>query len=351
MHPNRWLWLGYAIAIAGLIALACDGGGEGDATPTEQDVTATPEAVERLFSPQGNQLDVYDLKTGERTVLIKAENNTVNGQVCLLPDASGNFLLGEDTGQPEQRQGWGIFSRQGEFIEKILEPETPGEAEQVEPYGCAFDDAGRLFTVDTGTGAFDAADGKLIVFFPPDYQTYCLLDTALRTPGDLALDADGNVYLPEAVPPGRVQRFAGPFPASEEECETVRPTKSVFIEDPDMSTPRGIVRAPNGHWYVSSVVIPPAIREYDAEGNFVRVIAEGENIGNPAGLTIDSEGVIYYADLGLVELPPPDFFGPEDGRGTVRKVAFDASGEPQPPEIIAQGLDYPDAVSVLRVRP
>lgn len=352
LPANKRLWLGCIGLLAIALAFACgDNNGDGERTPTSFSQTPTPEAVEKLFSPQANELDVYDLETGERTVLIKAEDNTVNGQVCLLPDGSGNFLLGEDTGQPEKRQGWGIFSPQGKLVDKILEPESPGEAEQIEPYGCAFDAEGRLFTVDTGTGAFDAKDGKLIVFFPPDYQTFCLLDTALRTPGDLALDESGNVYLPEAVPPGRVLRFTGPFPASDDECETVRPRRSVFIEDPDMSTPRGLVRAPNGHWYVSSVVIPPAIREYDAEGDFVRVIAEGEDIGNPAGLAIDSNGTIYYADLGLVELPPPDFFGPKEGEGTVRKIAFGANGEPLPPEIIARGLDYPDAVSVLRVAP
>src|SRR3972149_2401463 len=81
-------------------ASAC-GGGDGDKS-------------ERLFAPQDNQLDVFDLTTEERTVPIPADRNTVNGQVCLLPDGSGNFLLGEDTRQAEdeggERMGWGIFS-------------------------------------------------------------------------------------------------------------------------------------------------------------------------------------------------------------------------------------------------
>lgn len=337
-RKNRSLWLGVLVLLAGalLVFAACDDGDDSD-------------LIEKLFSPQDNELDVYDLETGEAQVLIEAENNTVNGQVCLLPDGSGQFLMGEDTGQPEARQGWGIFSPDGEFVDKILEPESPGEAEQPEPFGCGFDGEGRLFVTDTGTGSFDAMDGKLIVFFPPEYDTFCLLDTALRTPGTVAIDAEGNIYVPEAVPPGRVQRFAPPFPSSANECDAEQPDKSVFIEDEDVQTPLGIVQAPNGNWYLSSVLLPPTIREYDAQGNFVGTVVSGDDVGNPSGIAIDSNGTLYYADLGLVERPPPDFFGPEDGRGTVRKVTFDENGEPQPPEIIADGLSFPDAVSVLAV--
>jgi hypothetical protein len=302
---------------------------------------------ERLFSPQGNQLDVYDLETDEATLLIPSDRNTVNGQACALPNGDGNFLMGEDTNQPEERMGWGIFAPDGTLVQKIPEPVSEGEKEQPEPYGCGFDGEERLFVTDVGDGSFDAKNGKLIVFFPPDYEDFCILATDLRTAGMIAIDDDGAVYVTESVPPGRVLSFAPPFPSSPGECATVEPGRSIFIEDPDVQTPIGITRAPNGNWYVSSVLIPAAVREYDTEGNFVRVIVEGEDIGNPAGLDVASDGPLYYADLGLVEQPPPDFFGPGSGRGTVRRVSFDADGNPQPPEIIASGLDYPDAVSVL----
>ena len=319
-------------------ASAC-GGGDGDKS-------------ERLFAPQDNQLDVFDLTTEERTVPIPADRNTVNGQVCLLPDGSGNFLLGEDTRQAEdeggERMGWGIFSPEGELVKKIPEPESPGEAEQPEPFGCGFDSEERLFVTDVGSGSFDAEDGKLIVFFPPDYEEFCLLDTTLRTAGTVTIDDKGDVHVPETVPPGRVLRFSPPFPTGPDECDTAKPDRSVFIEgDPDLQTPFSIVQAPNGNWYVSSVVIPPTIREYDANGKFVRVIVEGEDVGSPAGLAVDSNGTLYYADLGLVERPAPEFFGPEEGKGTVRKVTFDADGNPSPPEILARDLSFPDAVSVL----
>jgi hypothetical protein len=150
------------------------------------------------------------------------------------------------------------------------------------------------------------------------------------------------------VPPGNVLRWAPPFPSSADECESVKPARSVFIEDSEMSTPMGIVRAPNGNWYVSSVFLPTAIREYDGNGDFVRTIVEGEDIGNPAGIALDSAGTLYYADLGLVQ-EPGKLPGPGDNTGTVRKVTFGADDNPQAPAIMGDQLDYPDAVSVLEV--
>lgn len=315
------------------------------------------DAVEQLFSPTGNRLDVYDLETDASTTLIAAEQNTVNGQVCLLPDGNGSFLMGEDTNQPDppgtdgDRQGWGIFTKDGKLERKILEPEADNEPDQIEPYGCGFDDDNRLFTTDIGDTGFSGTNGKLMVFFPPDYEESCILDNTIKVAGGIAIDNDGYVYVPETVPPGQVLRWGPQFPANADECDTVTPERSVFIEDPDMGTPMGIVRAPNGNWYISSVLIPASIREYDPEGNFVRVILEPDAGGNPAGIAIDSEGTVYYADLALEEKPPPQFFGPADGEGTVRKITFDADGNPQPPVIIGDGLDYPDAVTVVEVEP
>jgi sugar lactone lactonase YvrE len=317
----------------GLAALsACDGGGS--------------KTVEVLFSAQANELDLYDLRTDEMTVLIPAERKNVNGQACLLPDGDGKFLMGEDTGQRDgARQGWMIFSADGQPGTKIEEPEAANEPDQIEPYGCAFDKEKRLFTSDIGDTDFDSQNGKLIVFFPSDYQASCLLDTTIRVAGAVAIDEDGSVLLTESVPPGRVLRFSGPFPNDAGECDTVKPAKETFIEDPEVGTPLGIARAPGGGWYISSVFVPPAIREYDHGGTFVRVIAEGDDIGNPAGIAVAEDGTIYYADLGLTVSETG--IGPESGKGTVRKITFDADGDPQAPVIIGSNLDYPDAVSIL----
>jgi len=325
------------LAAAALALVACGGGGGGGGK------------IEKLYGAQDNELDVYDLETDALTVLIPSQQNNVNGQVCLMPDGSGNFLMGEDTEQSEGvRQGWGIFAPEGVLIGKLLEPETENEAEQIEPFGCAFDQDDRLFVTDVGSGNFDAEDGKLILFFPPDYESACILDATLKVPGTVAIE-DGVVYVPETVPPGHVLAFSPPFPADAESCDPATLNRATLIDDEELSTPFGIARAPNGNWYVSSVLLPPEIREYDTEGNFVRTVIAGEDIGNPAGIAVASDGTIYYADLGLVEQPAPQFFGPGDHTGTVRRVRLDDEGNASTPEIINEGLNYPDAVSVLEV--
>ena len=302
---------------------------------------------EKLLSPQDNQLDVYDLSTGKVTRLIEAGVNDVNGQACLHPDGSGNFFMGDDTRQPDERAGWGLFSPEGVMLSKIAEPESPGEAKQPEPYGCAVDAERRLFVSDVGSGRFGQNDGKLILFFPPDYASSCFLDTTMKIASAIAIDEEGNVYVAESTPPGRVYRYSPPFPTGPDDADRIPVNRSTFIEDPNLKTPMGIVRAPNGNWYVSSVFLPPVINEYDANGAFVRTILAKGAGGNPAGLAVDSKGTLYYADLGLEKRADSDLVGPARGKGTVRKVTFDRDGNASPPEILGSGLTFPDAVSVL----
>lgn len=328
----------HAQASAGLllaIALVLGACGRGGQTKTE-----------RLYSTQNEELDVYDLSTGQKTVLIPV-TGWVNGQICPLPDGSGSLLMAEDKNEEQgERSGWTIFSADGAFERKLPEPKSSNEPKSIDPMGCAFDNDKRLFATDVGEETFDAKTGKLILFFPPDYKTSCILDSTLRAAGSVAVDDDGSVLVAEAVPPGRVLRFSPPFPESAQACDATKPTKSTFIEDPDMSTPLGLVRAPNGNWYVASVFIPPAINEYGTDGKLVRNIIKGQDIGNPSGVAVASDGTIYYADLGLVT-KPGKLPSPERGKGTVRKVVFDKNGNPKAPQIIGSALSFPDGLSVL----
>lgn len=304
-------------------------------------------AGEVLFSPTDNHLDEYDLASGAVTDLIPQVRAHVNGQPCLLPDGSGRFIMGEDTGQPAVRPGWAIFSPDGTFLKKIAMPARPDETVVGDPIGCAIDRSGRLF--GTAIGTQGGADGQLFVFFPPDYQQGCILDQGLRTPGMLAIDDENNVYVPEAGPPGKVQRFSPPFPAGAGDCEGFTATRTPFISYSDAVASLGVARSPSGHVFVSNVVglagKSAGIREHDTGGAFIREVLPAGDWGNPAGMAFDADGNLYYADLGLNAQNQA-----VEGAGTLRKVSFDGQNRPAEPELMRGGLSYPDGVAVVPSR-
>jgi hypothetical protein len=41
-----------------------------------------------------------------------------------------------------------------------------------------------------------------------------------------------------------------------------------------------------------------------------------------------------------------DSIGPIDGAGTIRRITFDADGNPRPAETMDEGLDYPDGIGI-----
>ena len=111
------------------------------------------------------------------------------------------------------------------------------------------------------------------------------------------------------------------------------------------------MRAPKNDFYVSSV-ISGVINEYDANGGYLRTILQppaGEilgattfSTGTPLGLGVGPDGTLYYADIGITITSEGIGPGPE---GTVRRIRF-VNGQPQPPEIMGAGLQYPDGIGV-----
>ncbi|MFQ5665431.1 MAG: PQQ-binding-like beta-propeller repeat protein, partial [Candidatus Binatia bacterium] len=193
---------------------------------------------------------------------------------------------------------------------------------------------------------------------------FCKIATDIGTAGSVAVDEQGRVYVTSARG-GVVLRFSPPFPTGPDAaggCGKAdvlgspmadEVTVETFIKDPmNLATPSGIVRAPNGNWYASSV-LTGIIAEYDPEGNFVRRVLEPPagkralplSTGHPQGLAVDREGVLYYADLNLVASPSRGI-GPGPN-GSVRRITFDARGAPQPPEVVKDGLAFPDGLGIL----
>ncbi|MDG2026633.1 MAG: PQQ-binding-like beta-propeller repeat protein [Acidimicrobiales bacterium] len=337
---------------------------------------------EVVFSGQGNDLVLYTLDGERQQVITNAGEDPENGrdinaQICFLDET--HFIAGEDTGQPVKIPGWGIFrldgDRIGEFtatqVGKLVPTYQPADS-QPEMFGCGVLPDGRVVLTDVGNQATGPGTGQLMLFFPPtlgDVSSYrgeitahCKLDIEIATAQSIAIDSD-TVLVAAARGPG-VTRYSD-LPLSHDGCsgdlcvgcdQFATPTTELFIDPADggLGIANGIVQSPAGGWYVSSV-LTGRINEYDADGAFVRVILEppdGETLGpetfstgTPNGLAVTDDGTLWYADLAIL-VRENGSIGPGNAMGTVRAIRF-VDGEPRPPEIIEDGLRFPDALGVL----
>lgn len=351
-----------------------------------------------VLNGQGNDLDAYDgAPPFDPQKLYTARSNDpkgfdINAQICFFGKDRRTFIAGEDTGQPDPIQGWGIFRLKGSKVGKLkakqigkLQPTYQGAADNAENYGCGVLSDGRIVTTDIGNQAEGVADGQLIVWFPPftkGFRTvakgtygkvaYCKVDIAVGTSGGIAVDDDDNMYVAsQRGDDAGILRYVGadfptgPTPA--DGCDgtdgTGAPmamgiTHEQFIAPGNgLIAPSAIVPSPNGGWFVSSV-FPGVINEYGANGDYSRTVLkapEGESLGaspistgTPLGLGIAPDGTLYFADIGLV-ISEEGRIGPGRGTGTVRRITF-VKGEPQPPETMATGLAFPDGIGIFILR-
>lgn len=376
-------------AVALLVGACSSGNGDdgdsssattADDSETSDDGVALP-SVELVFNGEGNNLNAYDPATGEsQRVITNAEEDPdgldINAQICFDPDAPGKFIAGEDTGQPENPAGWGYFQLEGAELSDLsatqegkLAPTYQDSDDNPEMYGCGFLPDGRLVTTDVGNQAEGDGDGQLIMWFPPfdsDDVPYCKLDVAIPTAQQVLVEDDDTILVASARGPGDhgILRYTGPFPTSADAaggCGGTDPVgspmadavaKDVFIPADDLiPTTSGIVAAPDGGYYVSSV-FNGVIAEYDAGGSYVRTILEppdGEllsdqtfSTGTPLGLGIDSAGNLYFADIGVVITQ--DSIGPGEF-GSLQTIRFDGD-VPQSPEVLAFDLAFPDGIGI-----
>jgi hypothetical protein len=360
---------------AGLAAPAAD------AAPTKSPRART--AI--VFSGEGNNLNAYSSVPPFRKQRVITNHDDdpdgldINAQICFFPKARHGkrwFIAGEDTGQPNPPQGWGIFALSGDRIGKLrarqigkLTPTYQGSADNAENYGCGFLRDGRVLTTDVGNQAGGVGDGQLIVWFPPfDSRSvrFCKLDIGIATAGGILVDRRDRVYVPSARPPtAGVWRYSGPFPTSDTAaggCGRKDPTgapmadavtKELFVRTGGpIATPNAIARSPRG-FYVSSV-FNGVIAEVDRDGRLLRTVLSppsGEQLGarpystgTPLGIGVDRRGDLFYADIGIVI--EEGSVGPGDGTGTVRRIRF-VDGEPRPPQTMDEGLAFPDGIGVL----
>ena len=369
----RPMLVGAVAAVALLAAWASPGGTSRPAQKSSKGVI--------VFNGEGNNLNAYaaDPPFTKQNVIRNHDDDPngldINAQICFFPDGSKRFIAGEDTGQPNPPQGWGIFQLKGATVGKLsakkvgkLTPTYQPSNDNAENYGCGFLSDGRVLTTDIGNQASGPEDGQLIVWFPPFNTTkvrYCKIDVGIATAGGIYVDSKDRVYVPSGrAPTAGVVRYSGPFPTSDTAkggcggkdatgapmAASVKKEQFIGLGN-GLAAPIAIVRAPKSDFYVSSV-ISGVINEYDANGGFVRTILQppaGETLGattfstgTPLGLGVGPDGTLYYADIGITITSEGIGPGPE---GTVRRIRF-VNGEPQPPETMGGGLAFPDGIGV-----
>jgi len=131
-----------------------------------------------VLNGQGNDLDAYSgTKPFKHQLVIQNHNadpkgRDINAQICFFPDGK-TFIAGEDTGQPDPLQGWGIFKLKGTKVGKLktkqigkLQPTYQGASDNAENYGCGILSDGRVVTTDIGNQASGPEDGQLIIWSP-----------------------------------------------------------------------------------------------------------------------------------------------------------------------------------------
>ena len=384
-----------AAAVDTCAALDADGDGQASIAELVRAVgflldgcPVTPTTAGIVFSGEDNRLHAYQPGPGfPRATVIASHADApesgrdINAQICFTRGPRGElrFIAGEDTGQGPSHltAGWGLFELTGSFpdygwrqLSKFVPTYQAGD--EAENYGCGFLSDGRLVTTDVGNQAAGAGTGQLIVWFPPldgGGARYCKIDIGIGTAQQIAVDAQDRVYVAAARSTANsaagVYRYTGPFPTSDFPsggCGRVDPTGAPLVSeglvtkervipgDGNAQTPNGVVLVPGGGFYVSSV-INGVIAEYDADGHFVRRVLSPPRpgipaeTGNPVGLGLASDGTLYFADIGL-QLYSGGGIGPGPDLGKVRRIRF-VNGEPQPPEIMDEGLNFPDGIGIL----
>lgn len=362
-------------------------------------------AQEVVLGGENNRLNAYDTTTGAKHTVIPSSTDSpdgldINAEICFVPDGvswkpDGEiwFIAGEDTEQNSEpgiiKQGWGFFRLEGTSLDELratqvgkLVPDSfVTTADNPENYGCGVLPDGRVVTGDVGDQfPQDPATGQLIAWFPtpaaftgaigPDRNDFprvahCKIDVTLATSGGILVDGTDVLIATnrpnlETLDLGGIYRFdSRVWPTGEtaddgcgrtdqsgqQLADADKVGRSLFIPQlpPLVTTPSDIVDSGHGTYYVSSV-LTGQVAEFGRDGVFRRFVLLDTGFAGgitPFGLAVDRSGTLWIADIGA-RTPEP-----VDGEGSIVRVRFDGAGNPMPPEVIDQGLAYPDGLGVI----
>jgi len=340
-----------------------------------------------VLNGQNEDLDAYDKSDPTKKQILISGGETekvpgpssVNGEICFDPTNPRRFVMAEDNLNPNPPNHFSVYEVEGSVVGQLEVRKVmnliPTYQHMTSGYGCHFRKDGSLLTGDEGNLDTGPGNGQLILWFPPfdgsaAQQHYCKIDITVATAGQIYVDEQDRFYMAAArLDPG-IYRYTGPWPTGDDAAHGCSGTDSTgapmmqnvsrenFIPgDQYVVTPTGIARSPSGTFYISSV-LNGVIAEYDQNGKFLRKILEppaGEVLvdgpyttGTPYGIEVDSEGTLYYADIGLTLQGSVGVVDYANGLGSVRAIHF-VDGKPQAPELYEDGLDFPDGMGVLEL--
>jgi hypothetical protein len=171
------------------------------------------------------------------------------------------------------------------------------------PSGVAVDGVGDVYVADEKHHVIDK-------FGPTGSYVTQIVDSHLTFPGELAIDAAGNLYVANATWVGGsdIVKFnaAGAF-------VSVLDANGTFSVAVDPAS---------GHVYVADSEPAPQIAEYDAAGKLLDVFGAGQIGQQTVGLTVGPSGKVYAADASnqVVEIFSPDIVIPDASTGQATNI-------------------------------
>ena len=197
--------------------------------------------------------------------------------------------------------------------------------------------------------------------------SYCKLATDLGTAGGVAVDAQGRIYvgpvvrtadrpLLAAVPdrPDAAGGCGGTDATGAPLADAVQREVFATAGRRACSPSPGLAIAPNGNLYAAERVHRPHRRvrprrpSRAAHPRAADATLADRRPATPRASPSGADGTLYYADLDLLGTLPDVGPGPN---GKVWRIRFDADGDPQPPEIVREGLAFPDGVALFPGNP
>ncbi|HEY6319630.1 MAG TPA: hypothetical protein VI462_17295 [Acidimicrobiia bacterium] len=281
-----------------------------------------------VYWDQNEEEDYYASATNTQGQLFPAWD--ANGQMCIVNDGTGRWVVGYDPTLPSQHNPGGppfkpykqppigeeLVSRTGVWTGSNLYVSGPYRMSAKDPgedspavkgvyngqstyTGCAVDAHHNVFADDIGTGQGSfpiPPDGRLVEWFAPSYKQSCIVygpdqggvdgdhhvdgTDGLSQPGMMDVMPNGDLLLPQGGSPtggipGQVTRFDHTsLPTSASQCPGgVYPRSQVrtstFFQGSGsfLPVPSGIATDPTCHCYaISSIFGDPSVAWVDGNG-------------------------------------------------------------------------------------